>query len=55
MLAEDEPVAKPPELAVAELLPAAARNVLAHLVALHELGAVRPDDARLPEATWHPG
>lgn len=39
----------------AELLPAAARNVLAHLVALHELGAVRPDDARLPEATWHPG
>lgn len=35
-----------------ELLPAAARNVLAHLLALHELGAVRARDGRLFESTW---
>ena len=36
-----------------ELLPAAARNVLAHLIALCDLGAVRAEGAQLSTAIWH--
>ena len=36
-----------------DLLPAAARNVLAHLIALGDLGAVRAEGAQLSTAIWH--